>query len=70
LDASSGWSGDGIVSDSAVNPTVVVNARGEGLIAWGDDEKMDGAQSGGTKTYTKSDVKRTLPSAARASLQV
>jgi hypothetical protein len=37
LDASSGWSGDGILSDFAVNPTVVVNARGEGLIAWGDD---------------------------------
>jgi hypothetical protein len=37
LDASSGWSGDGIISDFAVNPTVVVNARGEGLIAWGDD---------------------------------
>jgi hypothetical protein len=37
FDASSGWSGDGIISDSAVNPTVVVNARGEGLIAWGDD---------------------------------
>jgi hypothetical protein len=37
LQAGSGWLGEGTLSEFAVDPKVVVNSAGDGLIAWSDD---------------------------------